>query len=336
MVDERSARADDDPHPAAPGTAKGAPTGASSGAAPQVAGEEAPCVLVRHGVRTDVGCRREHNEDSFGARFPFFVVADGMGGHLDGALASGIVVDQVLGAAPEGGFASAGEVSESIAHAARRVAGLGEVAGPGRRAPGSTLTGLAFSLHRGRPCVRVFNIGDSRTYLLSGSEFSQVTTDHSEVQEMLDAGSVTEVEARALPQRNVITRALGAGAGPVVPADLYVVPALAGDRYLLCSDGLSGEVTDALIEMVTRTVEDPQRVADELVSMALTAGGKDNVTVMVVDIVEASPAWDATAVEGTTLTREGDTSATDDTVPTPEVRRLRESGTGRTVAEEET
>lgn len=292
------------------------PPPASTGDPPGETVDGTPRVVVRHGVRTDVGCRREHNEDSYGARFPFFVVADGMGGHREGALASGLVVDQLLQEAHEGDFASAAQVSESIAHAARRVSGLGEGTGAGGGAPGSTLTGLAFSTHRGRPCVRVFNIGDSRTYLLSGAEFSQVTTDHSEVQELLDAGSVTEVEARALPRRNVITRALGAGSGPMVPADLYVVPALAGDRYLLCSDGLSGEVTDALIEMVSRAVPDPQQVADELVSMALTAGGKDNVTVMVVDVVEAYPQWDAIAVEGDTVTRDGDTPPDDDTIPT--------------------
>lgn len=296
------------------------PPRTSTGVTPgEAAGGASPRLVVRHGVRTDVGCRREHNEDSYGARFPFFVVADGMGGHREGALASGLVVDQLLQEVHEGDFASAAQVSDSIARAARRVSGLGEGTGAGEGAPGSTLTGLAFSTHRGRPCVRVFNIGDSRTYLLSGAEFSQVTTDHSEVQELLDAGSVTEVEARALPRRNVITRALGAGSGPMVPADLYVVPALAGDRYLLCSDGLSGEVTDALIEMVSRAVTDPQQVADELVSMALTAGGKDNVTVMVVDIVEASPAWDYSTGEGTTLTREGDMPADDDTIPTTTV-----------------
>lgn len=285
---------------------------------------------MRHGVRTDVGCRREHNEDSYGARFPYFVVADGMGGHRDGALAAGIVVQEILDGAADGRFATAAEVSDSIARAARRVSGLGTGSG----APGSTLTGLAFSTHRGRPCARVFNIGDSRTYLLSGAEFSQVTTDHSEVQELLDAGSVTEVEARALPQRNVITRALGAGSGPVVPADLYVVPALAGDRYLLCSDGLSGEVTDALIEMVSRAVGDPQQVADELVTMALTAGGKDNVTVLVVDVVEASPAWDVAAVDGTTLTRDDDTSSEDDTIPTGQVVHLPGHGVPVTDREE--
>lgn len=272
-------------------------------------GGNPPSVVTRHGMRTDVGHRRRHNEDKCGASFPVFVVADGMGGHQAGEVASAIAVDELLSAVPVGAFASAGDITEAIARAAQRVFRLADDRPHG--APGTTLAVLAFSTHRGLPCVRVFNIGDSRTYLLSGGEFSQVTTDHSEVQELLDAGSVTEAEARALPQRNIITRSLGGGSGPNVAADQYVIPAEEGDRYVVCSDGLSGEVTDALIEMVCRAIPDSQGAADELVRMALTAGGKDNVTVLVVDVIEASPKWTKNAEIGEAS---GD-NVDDDTVP---------------------
>lgn len=299
-------------------------------------------VVVRVGVRTDVGRRREHNEDSYGARFPFYVVADGMGGHQAGDVASATVIGELLGGAPPGHFATAADLSSAIARAAERVSELGVGLPVDQRAPGSTLTGLAFSTHRSMPCARVFNIGDSRTYLLSGSEFSQITTDHSEVQEMLDSGAVNAVQARALPHRNVITRALGAGSGPRVLADLSVVPASAGDRYLMCSDGLSGEVTDALIEMVMRTLADPQRVADELVSMALTAGGKDNVTVMVVDVVDADPSWNFDPADGTTVNSDDTVGGNpdiafvdDDTIPTRHVADAAVVGPGRAGDEED-
>ena len=272
-------------------------------------GGHPPSVVTRHGIHSDVGRRRRHNEDVCGASFPVFVVADGMGGHEAGEVAAAIAVEELLSAAPGGTFASAGDITEAIARAAQRVFELADSRSHG--APGTTLAALAFSTHRGLPCVRVFNIGDSRTYLLSGAEFAQVTTDHSEVQELLDAGSVTEVEARALPRRNIITRSLGGGSGPYVAADQYVIPAEAGDRYVVCSDGLSGEVTDALIEMVCRAIPNPQAAADELVKMALTAGGKDNVTVLIVDVVEASPKWAKKTERGAAL---GD-SPDDDTVP---------------------
>ncbi|MDO4791639.1 MAG: protein phosphatase 2C domain-containing protein [Buchananella hordeovulneris] len=265
---------------------------------------------VSFGVRSDVGRKRKLNEDAWGADFPAYFVADGMGGHRAGDEASKAVVEGMLRSLPTGEFATPGELASAIGQVAQDLSQLG--AGPG--APGSTLTGIAFSDHRGLPCARVFNIGDSRTYLLSAGTFSQVTVDHSEVQELLDAGSVTEVEARALPRQNVITRALGAGSGPNVPADLFVVPVREGDRWLMCSDGLSGEVTDALIETVTRALASPQEVADELVSMALTAGGKDNVTVVVVDVLEASPRWSDQPVGDEAASV--DDRCVEDTIPT--------------------
>ncbi len=254
-------------------------------------------IEVRYGAQTDVGRRRGHNEDCYGMRFPLFVVADGMGGHKAGEVAASIAVEEMMTLAEDEDFVAAPRISEAVARAAQRVDKLGT----GISAPGSTLTGLAVSTHRAFPVARVFNIGDSRTYLLSQGDFQQLTRDHSQVQELIDSGTVTDVQARALPMHNVITRALGAGSGEHVLADQFLVPLTTGDRFIMCTDGLSGEVTDSLIEMVSRAVQDPQELAEELVTMALNAGGKDNVTVVVVDIVDAGPVFDD--VEGEEATQ---------------------------------
>ncbi|MBF0959479.1 MAG: serine/threonine-protein phosphatase [Actinomyces sp.] len=244
-------------------------------------------LVIAHAARTDVGRRRVRNEDSWGAAFPAYFVADGMGGNDAGDIASRAVVDAVCGSLELGAFATPALLSEAVSRAAASVCALGA----GHRAPGSTLTGVAFQEYRGKPCAAVFNIGDSRTYLLSEGSFEQISVDHSEVQELLDAGCVTDVEARALPRRNVITRALGAGMSGDVAADIFMVPVHCGDRWVICSDGLSGEVTDALIEMIVRHVTDREQATDELIAQALGAGGKDNVTVIIVDVVEAAPEW---------------------------------------------
>lgn len=260
-------------------------------------------------ARTDVGRRRSINEDSWGARFPLYFVADGMGGHKAGDVASQTVVSSLFDALPDERFITASELSAALARVAADLSELGVGVG----APGSTLTGFAVQEHRGLPCALVFNIGDSRTYLLSQGSFEQVTVDHSEVQELIDAGEVDEVEARALPRQNVITRALGAGSGPDVAADLFMVPLQSGDRWVMCSDGLSGEVTAALLEMIVRSVPDPQAVADELINQALNAGGKDNVTVLVVDVIDADPPWEDHASDHTVDSDDGD----ENTIPGP-------------------
>ena len=229
-------------------------------------------VVVAHAARSDAGNRRAHNEDSWGAAFPAYLVADGMGGNEAGDVASQAVVNAVSTSLPPGRFTTQARLSAALSRAASEVAALGS----GSRAPGSTLTGVAL----------------------------QVSVDHSVVQELLSAGSVTGVEARALPRRNIITRALGAGSAPDVAADIFMVPVHRGDRWLICSDGLPGEVTDALIEMILRHVPDRERAVDELVAQALVAGGKDNVTVVIVDVVEAGPEWGQRS--------EGDETANDD------------------------
>ena len=227
-------------------------------------------VVVAHAARTDVGRRRTHNEDSWGASFPTYFVADGMGGNDAGDVASRVVVDTMCDSLAPGEFTTPALLSTAVSRAALAVADLGT----GSRAPGSTLTGIAFQEYRGKPCAAVFNIGDSRTYLLSEGSFEQISVDHSEVQELIDAGYVTDVEARALPHRNIITRALGAGSTRHVTADIFMVPVHRGDRWVICSD-----------------VKDREQAADELIAQALGAGGKDNITVVIADVLEAEPEW---------------------------------------------
>ena len=274
----------------------------------------APVLRVAHGAHTDVGLVRDHNEDAYLAQAPVFLVADGMGGHRAGDVASALTLRSFADLVGRP-FVTGAELGECVGRAARDVAELGSDG----TAPGSTLSGLVLSLQGDLPCLRVVNIGDSRTYHFAAGSFSLVTRDHSEVQELVDAGRLTEEEARASDRRNVITRALGAGGGPDVAADQFLLPAHAGDRFVICSDGLSGQVTAALIEMVARSVPDPDLAARELVSRALASGGHDNVTVIVVDVLEAWPEWGEVAVDEASIP-----SVDDDTVPRPDVPGLAE------------
>ena len=270
-------------------------------------------LIVRHGSATDVGQVRTDNEDSLLAGSPVFLVADGMGGHRLGGAASAHAVrafEDLVGRA----FVTSREFNRRLTRAAHSVAALGS----GERAPGSTLTGLLLSRQGALPCLRVVNIGDSRTYHLSAQSFSQITHDHSEVQELIDSGHLDRARTLSSLNRNVITRALGAGGGDQVVADQYLLPATVGDRFIICSDGLSGHVTESLIETVARSVPDPGDAAQELVALALATGGRDNVTVIVVDVVEAFPPWENTQVDDTTLPR---ATSADSTVPTPASRR---------------
>lgn len=257
-----------------------------------------PHVRVTHGAQSDVGCRRRLNEDSYLARFPLYLVADGMGGHSGGNIASAEVVAQMQAHIAPDAFVTQEELSHALMETTRVLSDLGMKAG----SPGSTMSGLVFSTQFGIPCIRIFNIGDSRTYALVENEFSQVTVDHSEFQELKDSGALSDIDARDYGHRNVLTKALGAGFSPSIPIDHFVAPITDGDRYIICSDGISGEVTDALIEMAARNIVDPQELADELIAMALRAGGNDNATVVVVDAHDVWPLWESGAT-GDTLRR---------------------------------
>lgn len=229
---------------------------------------------MRFGARTDPGLVRANNQDSYGHRGPLFLVADGMGGHRAGEVASRIAVEEIL-AAMEGrdplaelrsGFIAANEAIR--AHA---------LANPDCYGMGTTVAALL--LLGGRACVA--HIGDSRVYLCRSRTLTLLTRDHSLVEELIRQGSLSEDEARNHPQRSVLTRALGTAETPQV--EYTELDLEEGDVFLLCTDGLTAEVTDAEIGAVLAAEGAPQAKADRLVEMARRAGGSDNITVVVVE-----------------------------------------------------
>ena len=233
---------------------------------------------LSYGYGTDRGLRRELNEDSFIASDPVFAVADGMGGHEAGEIASGMCV-RALAAMPQ---LATGERSVTAAVIQQYLVKADDSIreATGARA-GTTLTGVVVVEQMGMPYWLVMNIGDSRTYRLSQGQFAQVSVDHSEVQELVDAGEITPEEATVHPRRHVVTRALGTG--DETEADYWLLPVEEGDRILVCSDGLNAELTDEHMFRILSTVGHPQDAVDALIQAALRNGGRDNVTVIVVD-----------------------------------------------------
>ncbi len=292
---------------------------------------------LRTGGATHRGAHRENNEDSMVVAGSLCVVADGMGGHEAGEVASRLCVRQ-LAYSPF--FTMPGGRSEEEQQAyVDRLAAIDEEDPTKRRrrantllnneivgtlnrlhdligetneeikqalsrSGGTTVTGAWLTRIGDRNLWVVFNVGDSRTYRLlreeegihhsameklPGSEGSasleQVTSDHSEVQYLVDEGQITALEALTHPRRNVITRALGTG--NYWEPDFWVLPARPGDRLMLCSDGLSGELSHEYMARVLTSIRHPQDAADVLQHEALRSGGRDNITVIVADAVEA-------------------------------------------------
>ncbi|OAB89083.1 hypothetical protein AWH69_02150 [Janibacter melonis] len=240
-------------------------------------------LVLTAGAATDVGRVRTHNEDSGLAEGGLFLVADGMGGHAAGEVASGIAVDTMRELVGRHDL-TAEAVGEQIGLANRRI--LDEMAAdPDKQGMGTTVSGIALVVTGGTDHWAVFNVGDSRVYRLIDGALMAMTVDHSEVRELVDAGVITAEEARTHPKRNVVTRSLGTtyAATP----DVRVVPPHAGERFLVCSDGLTGELTDDQVRDLLVRHADPQRAAEALVRAAVEAGGRDNVTVVVVDLGEA-------------------------------------------------
>jgi len=248
------------------------------------------------GAATHVGMLRQSNEDAFAAQADMFVVADGMGGHNAGEVASALAVKGMRDAAV-GGFASAESVVAAI-NAANAAIHLASGGPSDQRGMGTTLTAvvpLAATTSEPQRMV-VANVGDSRVYLWRGGELKQVSADHSYVQELLSEGFISAAEARVHPRRNIVTRALGIEGD--VSADSWTLPMLVGDRYVLCSDGLVDEVDDEQIASILRASSDAQLAADTLVAAANANGGRDNVTVVVVDVADDVP--DSAATTATT------------------------------------
>jgi PPM family protein phosphatase len=232
-------------------------------------------IRFSHGVDTSVGRVRRVNEDSYLAVPPIYAVADGMGGHGSGDVASRLAVETLARCVMLRPL-----FTEAVLHAleeANRV--ILEHDGPNRM--GTTITGLAGLETMGGDRLIVFNVGDSRVYRLAGDRIEQLTMDHSEVQELVLAGVLTPEQARIHPRRNVVTRALGGG--PDLAVDHWLLPAAGGDRFLICSDGLFGEVPDEMMAPLL-AIANPQQAAESLVGAANEAGGRDNITALVVDI----------------------------------------------------
>ncbi len=230
---------------------------------------------ISFGSRTDIGYVRDHNEDSLIIIPPLFAVADGMGGHEAGEIASEITVNTLAELAPshldaEGLTAAVEAANYNVMKAPRQ--------GIGRDGMGTTLTAAMLEGER----LLIAQVGDSRAYLLHKGHLQQITRDHSLMADLIEAGQITPEEARVHPNRSVITRAIGSDIH--MRPDIYELNVDAGDRILLCSDGLSSMISNNAIESIMRRQSDAQHCADELVNAALENGGADNVTVVVADV----------------------------------------------------
>ena len=229
------------------------------------------------GARSDVGCVRSHNEDSYLVQSPLFCVCDGMGGHAAGEVASSIAVETIAKTAPHTADPALLGAAIEAANAAVIEAALNGLGKPGM---GCTATAAYIEGNT----IAIAHVGDSRAYLLHEGTLIRVTRDHSYVEELVDAGEITADEARVHPNRSVITRALGSD--PAMYADHFSLNIEEGDRLILCSDGLSSMIPDGEIENIATQSSTAQICTDNLVDAALAAGGSDNCTVVVVDVVD--------------------------------------------------
>jgi serine/threonine protein phosphatase PrpC len=238
-------------------------------------------LTLNWGSATDVGLVRQLNQDSLWASSTLFAVADGMGGHAAGEIASELAIAE-CGRIAELSPLRAEDISAAIRRANEQILS-GAAARRDRFDMGTTLTGLGVVTADGGPHWAVFNVGDSRVYRFAGGMLSQLTVDHSEVQELIAAGELRPQDARFYPRRNVVTRSLGSDPPP--DADIWVFPPVTAERFLICSDGLTGEVPDAEIAHVLHETPDPHDAAAELVHRANEAGGHDNISTVVVDVI---------------------------------------------------
>ena len=236
--------------------------------------------MFRWGGASDEGRVRAINQDSLLATTGLYVVADGMGGHRGGEVASAIAVDTMAETETP---ATVRAVVEAV-EAANRAIFDRSSAEAELHGMGTTLCALALvRTESGREGLAVVNVGDSRVYRHADGLLEQVTEDHSMVEQMVRDGLLTPAEAETHPQRNILTRALGID--PRLSIDVWILPVRSGERFLLCSDGLFNEVEPDAIARVLATLADPVEAADELVELANDAGSRDNVTVVVVDVV---------------------------------------------------
>ena len=245
---------------------------------------------VQWGSASDAGGRRKMNEDAAFARHPVFVVADGMGGHARGEMASRTVVSAFAQLADHVGPITPSDVTAAVRDGADQIrrtmeeeARLGWTPGDIQDAvAGSTVAGVVLTEQDGEPYWLVLNVGDSRVYRFRRDRLEQISVDHSLVQEMVDSGQIDASEAAHHPRRNVITRAVGTGLD--VEVDYWMLHVTGDDRLLMCTDGLLGELSEDEISEVLRSRMHPTEAAEELVARAISGGSRDNITVIVVDV----------------------------------------------------
>ena len=234
------------------------------------------------GAASDTGRVRQANEDSYLVVDGLFAVADGMGGHQAGEVASHLALETLQSEFDAAGTDVLVRAVENANHTlVSRSAADPELAGMG-----TTLVAMALVEASGRDAIGVVNVGDSRLYLMSDGELAQITEDHSLVATMERQGRLTAAEAAVHPQRNILTRALGID-GTVLVDSWEILPVI-GDRYLICSDGLFNEVDENRIAATLRRLVDPNEACRELIRLANEGGGRDNITCVVVDVVDDS------------------------------------------------
>ncbi len=302
---------------------------------------------LRWGAATHEGQLRTQNEDHHFAGDGLFVVADGMGGHLAGEVASEMAVARLDSRLPATATSTRDDLVSAISEANVEIYNA-SVDNPDQAGMGTTITAVAVidDPHDGE-VFAVANVGDSRSYVLRHNRLRQVTIDHSFVQELVAEGAISRDEARTHPRRNIVTRALGIE--PFVRVDSWTMPIVRGDRFVLCSDGLVDEVPDSIIEgILLEHPDDPGAAAQALVDAANAAGGRDNITVVVVDVLEGQdppditeefdvvPAWSEVDLADTAETQivadpldgDGNGNATDPatTHPTPTLPPAAASG----------
>ncbi|MFE5342752.1 Stp1/IreP family PP2C-type Ser/Thr phosphatase [Isoptericola sp. NPDC056578] len=259
-------------------------------------------LTLRYAARSDVGLVRSNNQDSAYAGPHLLAVADGMGGHAGGDVASRLAIAALapLDRTEHGPEEALTDLEQTVERARQDLVRVSD-ADPELVGMGTTVTAL---LHTGTTLVMA-HLGDSRAYLLREGRLTQVTVDHTFVQHLVDTGRISPEEAEHHPQRNVVMRVLGDFDVDLTP-DMSVREARAGDRWLLCSDGLSGFVSPEQITEVLTETSAPDEAADLLITLSMTAGSTDNITVVVADVVEDgdAPATEDAAsapVEGATV-----------------------------------
>jgi protein phosphatase len=250
-------------------------------------------VELHYGAATDVGQVREVNEDSYLAAPPLFVVADGMGGHDGGDVASRIVVEEFARLAEQGYDPRRGAeaVAATLSACHDRITAYAEEQGrqTGRDFQAGTTAVVALLVEQPDPSTPALptwllaNVGDSRVYTYVDGRLEQVSVDHSLVQELVDEGTISQAEMAVHPARHVVTRALG-GPEPV-DADYFLLPLPSAERLVLCSDGITEMIDDATVAAILGEATDPRDAADRLVAEAVRAGGRDNATAVVVDVM---------------------------------------------------